>query len=164
MNKKAGLDDGIYFIVMFLALAIIFVIGNLIVTEVNDHYQASSFISPVGKEITSSLSARYVTIIDSAFLFFFVGITLAVVIGAFFIRTHPALFWLSIPILAFFVFIAGIYGNFFENFIQNTQIAESAADFVMLTFIMNNYIYFITGVIILIAIALFAKNSSGNIV
>jgi len=163
MNKRAGMEDGIFFIVIFLALAIVFVVGNFIITAVNDEFQASDQISDTGKEITANLTARYVGVIDGAFLAFFVGIVIALTIGAFFTRTHPALFWMAIPILAFFVFIGAIYGNFFENFIQNDQIASSVADFTMMTFIMNNYVYFIMGAIILISIALFAKNRVGNI-
>lgn len=163
MNKKAGLDDGIYFIIVMLALAIIFVVGNLVVTKVNTEFQNSGSISAEGKSISGSLADRYAGVVDGAFLTFFVGVFLAMVIGAFFIRTHPALFWLSIPILAFFVFIAAIYGNFFENFAQNSQIATSVADFTILTFVMNNYVMFIMGAIIVISIALFAKNKTGNI-
>lgn len=163
MNKKAGLDDGIFFIVVMLALSIVFVAGNVIVTKVNDDFQSGDIISPIGKEISGGLADKYVGVVDGAFLTFFVGVFLAMVIRAFFIRTHPALFWLSIPILAFFVFIAAIYGNFFENFIQNSQIAESVGDFTILTFIMNNYVMFIMGAIIVISIALFAKNKTGNI-
>jgi len=163
MNKKGGLDDAVFFIVVLLALSIIFVVGNVIISKVNDEYQASSSISPIGKEISGGLADRYVGVVDGAFLTFFVGVFLAMVIGAFFIRTHPALFWLSIPILAFFIFLAAIYGNFFENFIQNEQIAETISDFTILPFIMNNYVMFIMGAIIVIVIALFAKNKTGNL-
>ena len=163
MNKKGDLTDGVYFIVVMLALAIIFIVGNLIVTQFNTHFQESDVISPIGKQITADLTARYVGVLDGAFLAFFVGIALAIIIGAFFIRTHPALFWLSIPILAFFVFLAAIYANFFENFIQNEQIAASAADFTMLTFIMNNYMFMVMVIIMVVAVAIFAKNKTGNI-
>jgi len=163
MNKRAGLDDGIYFIVIMLALSIIFVVGNLIVTKVNTEFQASGSISEQGKSISGSLASKYAGVVDGAFLTFFVGIFLAMVIGAWFVRTHPALFWLSIPILAFFVFIAAIYGNFFENFAQNSEVAESVAGLTIIPFIMNNYVMFIMGAIIVISIALFAKNKTGNI-
>ena len=160
MNKKAGVPDGIFYMVAIFAVAIISVVGFMVFTNVNDHFQASSSISDSGKNMMSDLHGKYVGIIDNGFLIIFIGILLATVVGVWFIRTHPALFWIMIPIFAFIIFLAAIYANVFFSFTQNENIAASANEFTIITFIMTNYAWVMTGSIIMIAIALFAKCKS----
>lgn len=162
MNKKAGVPDGIFYLIAIFAVAIISIVGWLILSNINDKFQASSSISDQGKTMMTNIESRYVGIMDNAFLIILVGVLLGTVVGAWFIKTHPALFWIMIPIFAFIIFLAAIYANVFYSFMDNSKIAESVGDddFVILRFIMSNYVYVITGVVILISIALFAKGRS----
>ncbi len=157
MNKKAGIPDGIFYMIAIFAVAIISVVGLVIFDKIDAEFQSSNTISDSGKSLMGDLKGKYVGIIDSAFLMILVGILIGTVAGVWFIRTHPALFWLMIPIFAFIIFLSAIYANVFFNFTANTQIASSASQFTIITFIMERYAYFITGAIFLIAIALFAK-------
>ncbi len=160
MNKKAGVPDGIFYMVAIFAVAIISVVAYMVFTEINDHFQASNSITGQGKTLMDDLHGKYVGIIDNAFLLIFIGILLGTVVGVWFIRTHPALFWIMIPIFAFIIFLSAIYANVFFAFTQNAKITAAASEFTIIPFIMNNYAYVITGAIILIAIALFAKGKS----
>ena len=157
MNKKAGVPDGLFYMVAIFAVAIISIVGFLILDKINDSFQSSSGITQEGKDLTEQIHGRYVAIIDSAFIMIFVGVLIGTLVGVWFIRTHPALFWIMIPIFAFIIFFAAIYANVFYNFTQNTNIISIADQFTIIPFIMNNYAYVITGVVILIAIFLFAK-------
>ena len=162
MNKKGGVPDGIFYMIMMFAVAIISVVGFMILTELDTEFSKSSAISDQGKSLMSDLKGKYVGIIDSAFLLIFIGILLGTVVGVWFIRTHPALFWIMIPIFAFIIFFAAIYANVFFNFTQNPKIIGPASEFTILTFIMTNYPYFITGATFLIAVALFAKGKTAE--
>ena len=157
MDKKAGIPDGIFYMVAIFAVAITSIVGFLAFTEINDEFQASSSITDTGKNLIGGLHGKYVNIIDNAFLMIFVGIMIATLVGVWFIRVHPALFWIMIPIFAFIIFFAAIYANVFFNFTQNEKVADAANAFTIIPFIMNNYAYVITGVVILISIFLFAK-------
>ena len=163
MNKKAGVPDGIFYMIAIFAVAIISVVGFMIFTEVNDHFQSSNSITDTGKGLMDDLHGKYVGIIDNAFLLIFIGILLGTVVGVWFIRTHPALFWIMIPIFAFIIFLSAIYANVFFAFTQNDKISAAASEFTIITFILNNYAYVITSAVILIAIALFAKGKSETI-
>jgi len=160
MNKKAGIPDGIFYLVAIFAVSIIFVVANLAFTEINDEFQSSNAISSQGKSMMSDLKGKYVGIIDSAFLLIFAGILLGTIVGVWFIKTHPALFWIMIPIFAFIIFLSAIYANVYWNFTHTTQIEASASQFTIMPFILENYAYVMTGVVILLAIALFAKGKS----
>ena len=160
MNKRAGVPDGIFYVVALFTLAIVSVIGFLVLSEFNDRFQEISSISGSGKAITQDLTDKYVGIIDSAFLMVFVGILIGTLVGVWFIKSHPALFWIMIPIFAFIIFLAAIYANVFYNFSQDPNIVESASQFTIITFLLNNYAYVITGVVVLISIFLFAKGKA----
>ena len=160
MNKKGGVPDGIFYMVALFTLAIISVVGFMSLDKINDEFQGSTSITPQGKELTQGLTDKYVGIIDSAFLMVFVGILIGTVAGVWFIRTHPALFWLMIPIFAFIIFFSAIYANVFYNFSQNSNIIDSATEFTIISFILNNYAYVMTGVVVLISIFLFAKGKA----
>jgi len=157
MNKKAGIPDGIFYLVAMFAVAMISIVGYMIFTNINDEFQASNTIADSGKTMMNDLHGRYVTIIDGAFLMIFVGVLIGTIVGVWFIRTHPALFWIMIPIIAFIIFLAAIYANVFYAVTQNSGFIDSASEFTIINFIMTNYAYIITGAIIFIVIALFAK-------
>ena len=163
MNKKAGVPDGIFYLIAIFAVAIISVTGYMIFTEINTHFQASDNISDSGKTMMDDLHGKYVGIIDSGFLLIFIGILIGTVVGVWFIRTHPALFWIMIPIFAFIIFLGAIYANVFFSFTQNDKIITSAAAFTIIPFIMEYYVWVITGAVILIALALFAKGKSDTL-
>ena len=157
MNKKAGVPDAIFYMVAMFAVAIITVVGFLIMSEINTNFQGSNSISGQGKTIISNLSGKYVNIMDNAFLMIFVGILIGTGAGVWFIRTHPALFWIMIPIFAFIIFLSAIYANVFFNFTQNIKVQSAADAFTIIPFIMQNYAYIMTGVVVFISILLFSK-------
>ncbi len=163
MNKKAGIPDAIFYLVAMFTVAIISIVGFLIMSEIDDNFQASNSISGQGKTIISTLSGKYVGIMDNAFLIIFVGILIGTGVGVWFIKTHPALFWIMIPIFAFIIFLAAIYANVFYNFTQNEKILPIANQFTIIPFILQNYAYVITGIVILISILLFSKGKSESI-
>lgn len=163
MNKRAGVPDGIFYMVAIFAIAIISIIGFVILDKLNTNFQDSSSITPVGKTLIEDQKNNYVKIIDNAFLMIFVGVLIGTLAGVWFIRTHPALFWITIPIFAFIIFLSAIYANVFWNFTNNASIIEAASQFTIIPFIMERYAYVMTGVVVLIAIALFAKGKTETI-
>jgi len=157
MNKKGGVPDAIFYMVALFAVAIISIVGYVVLTEFNDNFAESNAITDQGKELTNRITNKYVGIIDAGFLMIFVGILIATVVGVWFIRTHPALFWIMIPIFAFIIFLAAIYANVYFNFAANPKVLAAESAFTIIPFIFDRYALIITGSVILIAIALFAK-------
>jgi|TARA_R100000750_G_C2306463_1_gene80811 ABC-type branched-subunit amino acid transport system permease subunit len=157
MNKKGGVPDGIFYIVAIFTLAIVSIVGYMTLSNINEEFQTTSGISTQGKNLIDGLTNKYVGIIDASFLMVFVGVLIGTVAGVWFIRVHPALFWIMIPIFAFIIFLSAIYANVFWNFSQNANIIDNASEFTIISFVLKNYAYVITGVVILISLALFAK-------
>lgn len=161
MNRKGSISDLFYLIIVLVLFAVVSITMWTVMKAWDDGVQAApdSQFSTEGKEYSGSIRSKFVGIVDNAFMIVFVGIIVAITIGAYFIRIHPSLFWFSIPILAFIIFVAAIYTNFFSGFIAG-DLASSAADFTILTFVMNNFVYFMTGTIGIVAAVLFMKNNT----
>lgn len=160
MNKKGGVPDGIFYLIALFAVAMISITGFMIFDKINTNMQGSNAISNQGKTLMNDLHGKYVGLIDSAFLMIFVGVFVGTIVGVWFIKTHPALFWIMIPIFAFIIFLGAVYGNVFYAITDDTAFTESASQFTIIPFIFNNYVYIITGVVFFIAVALFAKGRS----
>jgi len=156
-NKKGSISDMIFLIILLVVVATITVVSWKMYKAVDDNLQSSNQISAEGKAISTSLRGRFTAVNDNIFLIVMVGMLIAVVAGAWFIAVHPALFWVSIPIIVFIVFLGSIYGNVFQNIVTSGFSGE-IADFPIMQFVMNNFVYFITFFVLIIAIALFAKS------
>lgn len=156
-NKKAGLPDGFFLIVALFTIALIFVFMFVILSNVNDSFQSSSAITSEGKSLSSSLVGKYANLFDKMFLFITIGLGLAVVAGAWFIRSHPALFWISVPILAFTVWMGMLFANMYYEISHHDQIKAYADDFLFTTFIFEHFGIVMTGFVLLLALALYAK-------
>ena len=163
MKSKGGsIPDLIFFIVVMFVLAFVIVVLWVIFQNIDENFQASSGISQEGKDIESGIKNRFVGVMNNVFLIGFFGFFIAIVVGAYFIRTHPAIFWLSIPILAFIIFIGAIYANFWSGVTTGTMLESAASDFPIIQFIFNNYVYFITAIVLIVTAVLFMK-PGGNI-
>ena len=160
MNKKAGLPDGFFLIVAFFAIAIIFIMMYVIVSKFNDNFQASSIVSSGAKSISSSLTGKYANLFDKMFLFIVIGLGFAVIAGAWFINSHPALFWISVQILAFTIWMGALFANIFTEISTHEEISAYADDFLYTTFIFKNFVIVITIFVLLIAVALYAKKGN----
>ncbi len=156
-GKKGGIPDLIYFIPAIMIIIFVGVIGWKVMKAVDDSFTQNNLLSSEGQSMMTSIRNRYVSIIDNAFLISFVGLIIAIGIGAYLINTHPALFWISIPIFLFIIFLSAIFSNTFSSIFSSGNLATEFADFNIIKFVLNNFVYFMTGIILLVMLLLFAK-------
>lgn len=156
-NKKGSIGDGIFLVVSFFVIAIIFIFAYQMMTGINEGMQDSDGVSDHGKELMESSTNNFASLFNNIFFYFFIGLILAVIIGAYFIKVHPALYWISVPILAFIIWLSAIFSNIYKSISTSENLAASAAEFGYITFIFDHYVYFVTGIVLLLSLALFAK-------
>lgn len=159
MNKKGSFADVIYLIAAMLALGIVFVLCYKLLTAINNDAQGGNIISESGKSMMQSITSRYIAINDSAFLLIFVGLMVGIGAGAYFIYTHPALVWISIPIMVFIVFLAAIFGNVAYGIFHSTEFQSEYQSFPIISFFFDHFVFIIGGVILLVSALLFMKPS-----
>ena len=156
-SKKAGLPDGFFLIVAFFAIAILFILMYVILSNFNDKIQELSAVHQVGKDLSSDLLGKYVPLFNQMFLFIVIGLGIAVLAGAWFIASHPALFWISVPILAFIIFVGAVFANIYAEITDNQEISAYADEFTFINFIFEHFVMIIMVFVLLLALVLFGK-------
>lgn len=156
-NKKGGLPDAFFLIVAFFAIALVFILMFVVVSYFNDDVQSSDLFPQVSKDISSTLVGKYANLFDKMYLFIVVGLGFAVLAGAWFIASHPALFWISTPILAFTIWMGALFSNIYTEIVANEQIATYALSFPSIAFIFEHFAIVITIYVLMLALALYAK-------
>lgn len=160
MNKKGSFADVIYLIAALCVIAIVFVVCWKLLSTINAQAQGGNLISSEGKAMMGSLTSRFIGINDTAFLLIFVGLLVGTGAGAYFIYTHPAMVWISIPIMVFLVFLSAIFANTMYQVFHSSEFVNEYQAFPIISFVFDNFVFIMVGVILLISLLLFIKPSS----
>ena len=90
-----------------------------------------------------------------------IGLVMAVVIGAYFIETHPVFFVVSLGMLVLFILMSDVFMFMYDEFANSDMFSGVVNNFLNLDVIWNNmaFIILIAGAIILIV--LYAKRGGG---
>ncbi|MBW2986461.1 hypothetical protein KY333_03765 [Candidatus Woesearchaeota archaeon] len=93
---------------------------------------------------------------DYLIMFVLFGLSATSIIGAFFIRTHPALFVISLFILFIAILLAAVFSNVFIEFVNDSGVDEN--DYQITIFFFKWLPVFALVLSIIIAVALYAIN------
>jgi len=99
---------------------------------------------------------------NTGFLIFTVGLTIAAVIGAFLIPSHPVFFFISVLLLGMVMLIAPQFSNAWNMFIHDTSVSSIGNDYPIIVNIMENLPKIIFGMGSFIMLAMYAKSRSGG--
>lgn len=167
-NKKGNLSDtlwiaGIIFGSAIMLLLIYFVwsqiapnLNESLTAAMSDH-GATYNVTEKNAQLSSAL-----TLYDAMFPFFMIGLVIFVIISAFFMKSHPAFFFISILLLAIFIVVTIIFSNVYQQVSETSELADATSEFVITTLVMQMlpYLILITGFIV--SIIYFAKPGGGN--
>lgn len=153
-RKKGSLQDLIFIGTVLLFFAFIVLIMFKISSEFNSSVQASSSFDSYGKTASSKLTGYYSGVMDNVFLFFTIGLMIAMLILAALIRVHPIflVFFIVGWILA--IFFAGIFSNIYTEAASNAVLSTQANQLTFIGLILG-YLPIITavfGVLLMIVI------------
>jgi hypothetical protein len=101
---------------------------------------------------------------DSLFVLLTFGMMLATVISAFFVRTHPVFFVLSLLLMLLVLPMMAIFSNIFEEFATHQDLLQAASDYPLMQSIWGSLPTITLVFIIVTAIVLYSKmNESSDI-
>lgn len=164
-NRKASIIDAIPIMVYTFAFAIVCVVSFMIYDGLVDNgFFTLVYNQSNGQFNTTRLQENADTtydLLDGMVLFVFIGTTLAALIGAVLIRSHPAFFFVSIIVLMVQVFVAMALSNTWSELINNSNLVDAKAQFVIADFVLSNLPIFILVAVILLAVVLYAINPLG---
>lgn len=159
-HKKGYIQDFIFFGVIVLILSIIILFGGRLNTDINENYQNTS-AGTTAKTLSQNMSDRFNGVFDYVFITVFIIFALAIMASMFLLDTHPVLFFALIIIFAFILIIMAIIGNVYEEVSTNDKLSETAANFTVLGWLMDNFVLAILVFGFLGIIVLFAKLRTG---
>lgn len=165
VNRKASIIDAIPIMVFTFSFAIVCVVSFMIYDGLVDNgFFTLVYNQSNGAFNTTQLQANADTtydLLDFMVLFVFVGTTIAALIGAILIRTHPAFFFISIIVLMVQVFVAMALSNTWAALINNVNLVDAKAQFTIADYVVSNLPVLILVAVILLAVVLYAVNPLG---
>jgi hypothetical protein len=140
MNKTGSFFDILYIGVFVFVVAIMVTVGWMIQSRINTEWQAKTELGTTSQEIMQSTTTRYVALWDGVFLTIFVGLYLGSLILAYNVDINPIFFFLSLLIMGVIVVVMAILGNSWYAFANNSEMSGYIDDFVIIPYVMANYV------------------------
>jgi hypothetical protein len=159
--KKGFIGDVLTILIIVFILGFFILIGKLILTNVNDRFQADTTLGAQAQTIVNTSSNKYTNLWDGIFIFVFVGLSIASIISAYFIDTHPLMLPLMLVILAFFIFLSAIMSNTFYNIESSNAFVDFAETFKIMHYVMSHLPIYIAIEGFMVMVALFGKSNQG---
>lgn len=153
-NKKGNIVDIIYISVFLFVFALVLVLSKSIMTDFND---SNMFHSDTAKEVFSENYNDYDGLFNSIFLMVVIGMSIGIVVSAFFINTHPLFYFVAIFIFAISMMISAIFSNTFSEITSDSILSASISGLPFVSHILAYFPYFMLIISIMIAILLYAK-------
>lgn len=153
--KKGTMLDILPIIIILLAVGIGALVGSNILTEFKTKLVDTGEInSTVGQNILTNAESDYPAVFDNVIPFVFIGLMLAMVIGAILIRTQPVFFFISIIMLVIMLIVVPTFSNAYGDVCD--KLSSECGNFQKTEFIFNNLPIFLTLVGIITMVVLYA--------
>lgn len=172
MNKKGSLLDHLYIPIILFITAIVIILGYLILNVVKvGFYDGLATTPDVNRTMVNDLFQKGIDgikLFDTMFIIFLAGLSMAVLISAYYVDTNPAFFWVSIFFLLVLVILSAIFSNAYESFRTATGIATLSDGtpigdaFTKMNFVMSNMPLYILIMTLLGIIVFYAKRSGSG--
>ena len=158
-GKKGFVGDIITLLILLFILGITILAAYLILSSVNTQFQADEQIGDSGQAIVDNATSKYINLWDGIFVFLLIGLSLAAVISAYFIDTHPLLMPLLLIVLVAYIFVAAAIANAYYEIEASSAFSGFAESFKMMHYIMSHLGLYAAIEGFMVFVALFAKVS-----
>ena len=159
MNKKGVLFELITILVIF----VMFVIGVMIAYKfVTDFNANNSFESGSLSQNITGLGINAIKGFDSLAVFLLIGLTIYVIVSAFFIQTHPVFFIIGILGLLVLLTLTGLMSNLINGISGQSEFSGYSSNFVIIPYIINHLPLFFAIIGVLVLIGVYAKDKFTN--
>lgn len=155
-NKKGNVPDIFLIVVVLFGVAVSILFGFKLMGDLQDKFD-NQLNSQLAKDFISDAETDYNNIFDNIFMFLFIGSIVAVMVSAFFVRSHPIFFGISTFILVFILIFSALIANTWDELATKPQLAAGASNFTMMAFIMNNLGLVVTLIGVIVLIVLYGK-------
>lgn len=162
MNKRGSILDSIIIILVIVAVAITGLLTVAFTKTIGNAFDESEDIPDYAKELSNSVTNQTPGIIDFIAVILIIGLPLISMALAFFVDTHPIIFWASLGLIILILILAGGFSVAWGSLTDNNLFGEAAYDMPMTNWIMNHYVIYALFVVGLIIFGTFVKARSGG--
>lgn len=157
MNKKGDIQDLVTLIVVIVGFAIASILAYKFIGEFNDQVADNPVLTDHSKEIMTDAEDRMPGVFDGGLLVVLILFTIVMLISAWYIDTHPAIFIIAFILVIAVVIVAGALSTAFEEFTQTPEMIGAASDFPISVYVLGNLPVLIFVIGVALVIVLFAK-------
>ena len=164
MNKKGDIQDLITLIVVIVGFALAGILAYKFIGEFNDQTADSTVLTDHSKEILNDAEDRMPLIFDGGLLVVMVFFTIVMLISAWYVDTHPAIFVIAFILVIAIVIVAGALSTAFGELTQSPELIDQANEFPISVFVLGNLplLVFVIGVALIIVLFAKYKNQRGT--
>lgn len=156
-----AMDGMILVLILFIGGILIYFMTGLL-NDWNHQIQNDTSVDQNTKDQMANIQAYNTPMWDSAFLMIFAGLTLFIIVSAFFIDTHPIFFIITVLGLIGLYIATPIISNIFYDISMTDGIYQIANGFVYIPYIMNHLLEIVIAQTFIALIALYAKFNIGG--
>lgn len=154
---------------IFTIIAVLFIftfsmlIGSAMLTQAGENFDT---IDDDYGNITTYYFAKGQTsfnIMDTLTIFIFFGLGIAMLVSAFFIKTHPIFFVVSLILLTFVLLFSAVISNSYQEMGESDALSVEANKYTLTSTVMNNLPTLVLILSALVLIVMFGKSYSGGV-
>ena len=155
-KKASAIIDSIFYAVVILALGLTSVLIVTMISEFNDSFNEMD-LSPTAAKHMNDLNANYSSLADSMLVFFLIMGAVFAVMASFAIKTNPTFFVISIVFIAIVLAMAAVFSNIYSEVSSDPALSAAANELQATTWVNNNLVIIVGGLIFAISIILYSK-------
>ncbi len=161
-NKKAQIQQIVYFMVLIFTIAITILISKVIFNEFDDALERGDMHTTESRKALRDMDTAFPTL-DNAILMILILLTVGLIITSFFIPTHPIFMFINVIGIFVLCFLGMILSNLYRDIIINSdQFLLVYGSFTKMNFIMNQLPWIAAIIIFIVTIIQYTKFQSGG--
>ena len=151
---KGSMLDLFFIIPLIFIIAIIVIFSAYTLNTFDQHFDKER---PEAFNATINNTKTALGTFDYMYMFILIGLTAAVLVGAFLVRTHPVFFIFSFFMLAILIILSGIFSDIFGKMMETSTLVSTANQYPLIVLTMKYLPKVVLGIGALVAIVLYAK-------
>lgn len=165
-NKRGNIQDGLYIAALIFGFAITILIIYYVWTQISDPIDDT--LTNAGNETAFNVTKLYSQTTDATKGFdnvmplILLGLLSASIVSAFFIKSHPVFFFISLFVLGIFLLTSAILANVYQDIAETDELTTAATDFGITDKIMKNFPFIILIIVVLIILILVFKPQNSS--
>ena len=155
--KRGFVGDVLMIMILLFITGVVIMAAYLTLSSINTAFQGKDEMGTTAKKIVADSTSSYINTWDGIFAFLFIGLSIAAVIGAYMIDTHPIFLIFALVLIGIFIVIGAVISNAYYEVESASPFNTYADQFRIMHYINNHWPFYVLIEGVLIVLALYGK-------